>query len=66
MNYRQYKRILLEVVYLAIMNMYGHISYYDFCKHLKRRRHLVNILKRNNCLKYKHRFDKSYKFEVEK
>lgn len=60
MNYRQYKKIALEIYVLAITMRFGRITISEYYKLQKRRRALNKVLNRNHykCNTYKKRYEK--------
>ena len=59
MNYRQYKKIALEVYVLAITMRFGRITISEYYKLQKRGRALNKVLNRNyyKCNTYKKRYE---------
>ncbi len=68
MNYRQYKRIAVEVLVLAMQMRFGYITISEFYKLRKRRRALNKVLNRNyhKCHIYRKRFEEEHQKEIEK
>lgn len=62
MNYRQYKRIAVEVLSLAIIMRFRCNTFSKYYKLQKRRRALNKVLNRNHhkCCIYKNRFEKEH------
>ena len=66
MNYRQWKRIAVEFLVLAMTMRFGHITISEYYKLQKRRRALNKVLNRNDhkCRIYKNRFEKEHQEEI--
>lgn len=68
MNYRQWKRIAVEVLGLAMTMRFGYITISEYYKLRKRRQALNKVLNRNyhKCHIYRKRFEEEYQKEIEK
>jgi hypothetical protein len=67
MNYRQWKRIAVEFLALAMAMRFGYITISEYYKLQKRRRALNKVLNRNEhkCRIYKNRFEKEHQEEID-
>ena len=68
MNFRQWKRIGVEVLVLAMTMRFGYITISEYYKLQKRRRALNKVLNRNShrCYTYRKRFEEEHQKEIEK
>ena len=66
MNYRQWKRIAVEVLVLAMTMRFGYITISEYYKLQKRRRALNKVLNRNyhKCHIYRKRFEEEHQKEL--
>lgn len=66
MNYRQWKRIAVEILVLAMTMRFGYITISEYYKLQKRRRALNKVLNRNQhkCHIYKKRFEEEHQKEI--
>ena len=66
MNYRQWKKIAVEVLVLAMTMRFGYITISEYYKLQKRRRALNKVLNRNchKCHIYRKRFEEEHQKEI--